>query len=171
MSGSRMDQDERHREELMILEALVQAMDRRDELFQVIEDSEDVDEAIRRVGQLLGVGTVGSRAVLDLQARRFTRVQRFSCRRTQVHVARRALSCPRAINIWLIFLASLPAFSAMKCVMNSTGERRPLADPLPHKAKSMKPPRAAGYPCRSRAAVSFGGLPSTVTMPSPLSML
>jgi DNA gyrase/topoisomerase IV subunit A len=71
-----MDQDERHREELMILEALVQAMDRRDEVFQVIEDSEDVDEAIRRVGQLLGVGTMGSRAVLDLQARRFTRGQR-----------------------------------------------------------------------------------------------
>jgi hypothetical protein len=41
-----MDQDERHREELMILEALVQAMDRRDEVFQVIEDSENVDEAI-----------------------------------------------------------------------------------------------------------------------------
>ncbi|MFC9770594.1 MULTISPECIES: DNA gyrase subunit A [unclassified Pseudarthrobacter] len=71
-----MDQDERHREELMILEALVQAMDRRDDVFQVIEDSEDVDEAIRRVGQLLGVGTVASRAVLDLQARRFTRGQR-----------------------------------------------------------------------------------------------
>lgn len=71
-----MDQDERHREELMILEALVQAMDRRDEVFEEIEDSEDVDEAIRRVGQLLGVGPVGSRAVLDLQARRFTRSQR-----------------------------------------------------------------------------------------------
>ncbi|MDP9999048.1 DNA gyrase subunit A [Pseudarthrobacter sulfonivorans] len=71
-----MDQDERHREELMILEALMQAMDRRDEVFQVIEDSEDVDEAIRRVGQLLGVGALGSRAVLDLQARRFTRDQR-----------------------------------------------------------------------------------------------
>ena len=42
----------------MILEALVQAMDRRDEVFQVIEDSEDLDEAIRRVGQLLGVGEV-----------------------------------------------------------------------------------------------------------------
>ncbi|WP_159705594.1 DNA gyrase subunit A [Arthrobacter sp. 18067] len=71
-----MDQDERHREELMVLEALVQAMDRRDEVFEVIEDSEVVDEAIRRVGQLLGVGTMGSRAVLDLQARRFTRGQR-----------------------------------------------------------------------------------------------
>jgi DNA gyrase/topoisomerase IV subunit A len=71
-----MDQDERHREELMILEALMQAMDRRDEVFQVIEDSVDVDEAIRRVGQLLGVGAVGSRAVLDMQARSFTRRQR-----------------------------------------------------------------------------------------------
>lgn len=71
-----MDQDERHREELMILEALMQAMDRRDEVFQVIEDSGDVDEAIRRVGQLLGVGAVCSRAVLDMQARSFTRRQR-----------------------------------------------------------------------------------------------
>lgn len=52
----------------MILDALVQAMDRRDEVFQMIEDSEDGDEAIRRVGQLLGVGELGSRAVLDLQA-------------------------------------------------------------------------------------------------------
>ncbi|MFF2297584.1 DNA gyrase subunit A [Arthrobacter sp. NPDC058127] len=72
-----MDEDERQtRDELMILEALEQAMDRRDEVFQVIDDSEDVDEAIRRVGQLLGVGAVGSRVVLDMQAKRFTRDQR-----------------------------------------------------------------------------------------------
>ncbi|WP_190243095.1 DNA gyrase subunit A [Arthrobacter globiformis] len=72
-----MDEDERQiRQELMILDALVQAMDRRDEVFQMIENSEDRDEAIRRVGQLLGVGELGSRAVLDLQARRFTRDQR-----------------------------------------------------------------------------------------------
>jgi DNA gyrase/topoisomerase IV subunit A len=72
-----MDEDERHtRQELMIVGALVRAMDRRDEVFQVIEDSEDVDEARRRVGQLLGVGELGSRAVLDLQARRLTRDQR-----------------------------------------------------------------------------------------------
>lgn len=51
-------------------------MDRRDEVFQMIEDSEDGDEAIRRVGQVLGVGELGSRAVLDLQARRFSRDQR-----------------------------------------------------------------------------------------------
>ncbi|MGO4583229.1 DNA gyrase subunit A [Arthrobacter sp. 2RAF6] len=72
-----MDEDERQlRQQLMLHEALVNAIDRREEVFQMIEDSEDVDEAIRRVGQLLGVGELGSRAVLDLQARRFTRDQR-----------------------------------------------------------------------------------------------
>mgnify|MGYP000238492772 FL=1 len=72
-----MDEDERHtREELMILDALLRAMDRRDEVFQMIEDSENVDEARRGVGQLLGVDELGSRAVLDLQVRRLTRDQR-----------------------------------------------------------------------------------------------
>jgi DNA gyrase/topoisomerase IV subunit A len=72
-----MDEYERHtREELAILEALVRAMDQRDAVFQVIDDSENVDEAIRRVGELLGVGAVSSRAVVDLQVRRFTRDQR-----------------------------------------------------------------------------------------------
>jgi hypothetical protein len=76
-----MDEDERQtRDQLMIHEALVQAMDRRDEVLQEIEDSEDMsedmDEAIRRVGQLLGVGELGSRFVLDLQAKRFIRDQR-----------------------------------------------------------------------------------------------
>ena len=72
-----MDEDERHtRDELMILDALLKAMDRRDEVFQIIEDSEDVDEARRRVGQLLGVDELGSRVVLDMQARRLTRDQR-----------------------------------------------------------------------------------------------
>ncbi|XAS67503.1 DNA gyrase subunit A [Micrococcaceae bacterium Sec5.7] len=72
-----MDEDERRiRDQLMVVDALVQAIDRRDEVFHMIEDSEDVDEAIRRVGQLLGLGELGSRAVLDLQVRRFTRDQR-----------------------------------------------------------------------------------------------
>jgi DNA gyrase/topoisomerase IV subunit A len=72
-----MDEDERQRrQELMILDALVKGMDRRDEVFQMIDDPGDRDEAMRRVGQLLGVGELGSRAVLDLQARRFTRDQR-----------------------------------------------------------------------------------------------
>ena len=56
-----MDEDERRiRDELMILDALLRAMDRRDEVFQMVEDSEDEDEAIRRVGQLLGVDELGS---------------------------------------------------------------------------------------------------------------
>lgn len=72
-----MDEDERRtRDELIILEALERAVDRRDEVFQVIDDSEDADEAIRRVGQLLGVGALGGRVVLDMQVRRFTRDQR-----------------------------------------------------------------------------------------------
>ena len=60
----------------MVVDALVKAIDRREEVFKVIEDSEDVDEAIRRVGQLLGVDQLGGRVVLDLQARRLTRDQR-----------------------------------------------------------------------------------------------
>jgi hypothetical protein len=51
-------------------------MDRRDEVFRVVDDSETVDEAIRRVGQLMGIGAVSSRAVIDLQVRRFTGGQR-----------------------------------------------------------------------------------------------
>ncbi len=60
----------------MLHEALVKAMDRRGEVFEVVEDSENVDEAIQRVGQLLGLGELGSRVVLDMQVRRFTRDQR-----------------------------------------------------------------------------------------------
>lgn len=61
---------------MMLHEALVKALDRRDEVFKVIEDSENLEEAIQRVGQLLGLGELGSRVVLDMQARRFTRDQR-----------------------------------------------------------------------------------------------
>lgn len=61
---------------LLTLEALLRAMDRRDEVFRVVDDSETVDEAIRRVGQLLGLGAVSSRAVIDLQVRGFTGGQR-----------------------------------------------------------------------------------------------
>jgi DNA gyrase/topoisomerase IV subunit A len=72
-----MDEEERRtREELMVLDALERAMDRRDEVFQVIDDSGDADEARRRLGQLLGVDELGSRVILDMQVRRFTRDQR-----------------------------------------------------------------------------------------------
>lgn len=72
-----MDDNERHtRDELVILDALLRAIDRRDEVFQMIEDSENEDEARRGVGQLLGVDELGSRVILDLQVRRLTRDQR-----------------------------------------------------------------------------------------------
>jgi DNA gyrase/topoisomerase IV subunit A len=72
----RMNDDEQAREQLMILECLLQAMDRREEVFRVIEDSEDMDEAMHRVGEVLGVGEIRSQAVLSMQARRFTKDQR-----------------------------------------------------------------------------------------------
>ena len=62
----------------MVVDAMAKALDRRDEVLRLVEDSENSDEAIRRVGQLLGVGELGGRVVLDLQVRRFTRDQRRS---------------------------------------------------------------------------------------------
>lgn len=70
------ENDQRIRDQLMVVDALVRAIDRRDEVFQVVEDSEDEDEAIRRVAQLLGVDEFGGRVVLALQLRRLTRHQR-----------------------------------------------------------------------------------------------
>jgi len=64
------------KQEMMILEALVQAIDRREEVFSEIGDSENMVEAMSRVAQLLGVDETCSRVVLDMQARRCTRDQR-----------------------------------------------------------------------------------------------
>ena len=72
-----MNEDERPtREQLVMVDATVRALDRRDEVLHVMEDSEDEDEARRRVGQLLGVDELGSRVVLDMQLRSFTRSRR-----------------------------------------------------------------------------------------------
>lgn len=70
------DHDQEMREELAILAALVTAIDRRDEVFQVVDDAANSEEAIRRIGELLDVGSLASRFVLDMQLRRFTRDQR-----------------------------------------------------------------------------------------------
>ena len=51
-------------------------MDRRDEVFQVVEGSEDIDAAIRRLSELLELDEMVCRAILDMQVRRFTRDQR-----------------------------------------------------------------------------------------------
>ncbi|MFL4472981.1 DNA gyrase subunit A [Paeniglutamicibacter sp. MACA_103] len=67
-----MDPRNNTRAELQILEAIVQAIDRRAELFTAIEATQTHDEAIAAAAKLLGVGEIQARAVLDMQARRWT---------------------------------------------------------------------------------------------------
>jgi DNA gyrase/topoisomerase IV subunit A len=71
-----MDAQDKTRDELQLLEAMVQANDRREEVFSAIETSETPDEARAAVAKLLGVGEILARAVLDMQARRWTQGER-----------------------------------------------------------------------------------------------
>ncbi len=73
-----MDAEQRRQTEylLRLLDSLVKAVDQREDVFQVVEDSEDQDEAIRRLVELLELDEVSCRAILDMQLRRFTREQR-----------------------------------------------------------------------------------------------
>jgi DNA gyrase subunit A len=59
-------------ESLAMYEALVMAMERRREVFEVVEAASDPDAAIAGVQRLLNVNEVEARAVLDVQLRRFT---------------------------------------------------------------------------------------------------
>lgn len=63
-------------EKLKILEALVQAIDRREEVFTAIESAETVEEASHVLETLLNVEESPARAVLDMQARRWTQSER-----------------------------------------------------------------------------------------------
>ncbi|PQZ90297.1 DNA gyrase subunit A [Arthrobacter sp. MYb227] len=60
------------RETLMILEVIIQAIDRHEEVFQAIENTESHVEALAALKELLGVGDMRARVVLDMQVRRFT---------------------------------------------------------------------------------------------------
>lgn len=73
-----MDAEQRRHTEynLGIRDGLVKAMDRRKDVFQVVEDSEDPDEAIRRLMELLELDEMSCWVILDTQLRRFTREQR-----------------------------------------------------------------------------------------------
>ncbi|MEY9775111.1 DNA gyrase subunit A [Arthrobacter sp. MW3 TE3886] len=75
-----MDAEQRRRVEdtLSFVDALVKAMDRREEVFHVVEDSKDPDEAIRRLVELLELDEQSCRRTLYLQVRRFTREQRLA---------------------------------------------------------------------------------------------
>ena len=65
--------DDVARQRLEILDAFSAAIERRTEVFDGIADSSSLEDARRRVADLLGISDVGAVAVLDLQARRFTR--------------------------------------------------------------------------------------------------
>ncbi len=61
---------------LEILEALVLASSRRAEVLDAVGQAEDFDTAELAVRDLLDVGEIGARAVLDAQLRRFTARER-----------------------------------------------------------------------------------------------
>jgi DNA gyrase/topoisomerase IV subunit A len=56
-----------------LLDALVKAIDRPVDLLQVICESDDEADACDRVAELLGVTESDAAAILEIQARRFTR--------------------------------------------------------------------------------------------------
>jgi DNA gyrase/topoisomerase IV subunit A len=73
-----MNAEQRRRVEdtLRVVDALVKAADRREEVFHVVEDSEDFDEARRRLMELFELDELSCRAILDMQVRGFTRERR-----------------------------------------------------------------------------------------------
>ena len=74
-----MDTDERARatQRLVVLELLEAAIARRDDVLAIVDSSEDSDEAEERIRQAFGVQAPNiSRAVLDMQVSRWTRVER-----------------------------------------------------------------------------------------------
>jgi DNA gyrase/topoisomerase IV subunit A len=62
--------------ELELLEALVAALDRRNEVSDVVSASEDSDHAVERLRELLGVSAVAAVEILNIQWRRFTRAEK-----------------------------------------------------------------------------------------------
>jgi DNA gyrase/topoisomerase IV subunit A len=64
-------------DQLEILELVEAAMDRRDEVFEIIDSSEETDEAQERIRELFAVrNDYMSRAVMDIQVSRWTRDSR-----------------------------------------------------------------------------------------------
>jgi DNA gyrase subunit A len=61
---------------LEVLDAIVAAIDRRDEVHTVIVSSPSAEQARTRLVALLGVSEVGAVAILDLQWRRLAELER-----------------------------------------------------------------------------------------------
>lgn len=76
------------RRRLEILDARVAALDRRDEVFAVIADAEDSDDARERLRDLLGVSEWAAHGVLNLQWCRLTRLDQARIQQERDAVAR-----------------------------------------------------------------------------------
>ena len=70
------DQEVARGRQLEALEALLTALDRREEVSDVVSASEDSDHAVERLCQLLEVSPVTAVEILNMQWRLFTRAER-----------------------------------------------------------------------------------------------
>jgi DNA gyrase/topoisomerase IV subunit A len=75
---------------LEILDAMIAAIDRRDEIFEIIDGADDADAACLGIAQVLAVTEVGAHAILSLQLRRLSRREVQRIRDEREHL--RALS-------------------------------------------------------------------------------
>lgn len=90
MSGDLVEQVRLARAQLEILEAVLSATDRRREVFDLVENAADTNDAADQLAALLGVSRDGAVAVLDMQLRRLTVTERERIR-TWVDDQRRTL--------------------------------------------------------------------------------
>lgn len=67
--------EDARRQRLELLDAFVLAIERRTEVLDLIADSESAEAAREGLCALLGVSDLAATAVLDLQARRFARLE------------------------------------------------------------------------------------------------
>jgi DNA gyrase/topoisomerase IV subunit A len=67
------DQPEFDGRQLEILDALVAAFERRSEVLEAIESSDEEQDAVQRLSELLGVTETAASEILNMQWRRLTR--------------------------------------------------------------------------------------------------
>lgn len=70
------EDSDRARARLQVLDALVEALDRRDDFFRVVAAAADADGAVDALMTEFDVDRIGATAMLELQARRFTKDER-----------------------------------------------------------------------------------------------
>lgn len=61
---------------LLILDGMLEAQGRREEVFHIVERARDTDEAIKQLGEEFGFDEFVARVVLDMQVRRWLGDQR-----------------------------------------------------------------------------------------------